>query len=371
MWTLARKNLIHEKARLAISIGGVAFAVVLIVLLRGLYLAYETKVSDYYDAMHVDAWVIQKGAADLLFSYSVLPDTMVNQLKDIEGIKDVYPYAARQMGFRINGRRVVLYIVAFNPRRQGPGPGPVRMDSGTRDIGNKEIVVERVFARKHGVGLGDTLDINGKHLKVAGICSGSDMVVFQYGFVTRKCARKLLDMQNMCTGFLIDYKPGAYVDDVKSDVESLEGTATVKSLSEMVQANQRVISESFLPVLGVLLTLGFFIGVAVIGLTIYSAVLEHRREYGILKAVGARTRQMLLVVTVQAVASAVAGYVVGIGVSLLAARAAEEWVPQFITHIQTVDVLLVGAAALLMGIIAAVVPLRKIAQVDPAVVFRA
>jgi ABC-type lipoprotein release transport system permease subunit len=63
--------------------------------------------------------------------------------------------------------------------------------------------------------------------------------------------------------------------------------------------------------------------------------------------------------------------VVGIGVSLLAARAAELWVPQFITRIQVVDVALVGVAALLMGLVAAVVPLRRIAQVDPAVVFRA
>jgi ABC-type lipoprotein release transport system permease subunit len=36
-----------------------------------------------------------------------------------------------------------------------------------------------------------------------------------------------------------------------------------------------------------------------------------------------------------------------------------------------VDVALVGVAALLMGLVAAVVPLRRIAQVDPAVVFRA
>ena len=43
---------------------------------------------------------------------------------------------------------------------------------------------------------------------------------------------------------------------------------------------------------------------------------------------------MLVVVAVQAMFAAVAGYFVGIGVSLLAARGAEEWVPQFITNIQ-------------------------------------
>jgi len=35
--SLAWKNLVREKTRLAISVGGVAFAVVLILLVRGLY----------------------------------------------------------------------------------------------------------------------------------------------------------------------------------------------------------------------------------------------------------------------------------------------------------------------------------------------
>lgn len=86
MWTLARRNLLKEKARLAISIGGVAFAVVLMVLLRGLYVAYETKVGDYYVAMRVDAWVVQRGSADLLYSYSVLPAEAETQLRDVDGV---------------------------------------------------------------------------------------------------------------------------------------------------------------------------------------------------------------------------------------------------------------------------------------------
>lgn len=371
MWTLARKNLLKEKARLAISIGGVAFAVVLMVLLRGLYVAYETKVSDYYRAMDVDSWVLQRGCADLVFSYSVLAAENEDDLRDLEGVADVIPYTARQLGFDLDGHDVVLYVVAFSPSRAGPGPGPVAMDSGRRDITDDEIIVDKVFARKNGVELGDSLRINGEDLTVAGISSGGDMVVFQYGFVTRRRARTLLETRSSVTAFLVRYEPGASEAAVREGIGSIDATATVKSVTDMVKANKRVVNEGFLPVLGVLLVIGFLIGVAVIGLTIYSAVLEHRREYGVLKAVGARTRQMLVVVTVQAVCSAVAGYVVGIGVSLLAARAAELWVPQFITRIQVVDVALVGVAALLMGLVAAVVPLRRIAQVDPAVVFRA
>ena len=371
MLTLARKNLFKEKARLAISIGGVAFAVTLIVLLRGLYLAYETKIGDFLEGMNVNAWVLQKGTADLIFSYSVLPDALGDRLEDIYGVQEAIPYTARQVGFTLNGKNVVIYVVGFNPDRQGSGPGPLRMDSGKRHISNREIIVDRVFARKNGVQIGDTLTLNDQQLKVAGISTGGDMVVFQYGFVTRWRARKLMDLKDIDTGFLLIYDKGAPPGFIKDQVETIDPTLTVKSMPEMVKANQRVVNEGFLPVLGVLLVIGFFIGVAVIGLTIYSAVLEHRREYGVLKAVGARTHQMLVVVAVQAMFSALAGYAVGVGVSLLAAKGAEEWVPQFITTITRSDLAIVGGAAVLMGLIAAFVPLGKIAQVDPAVVFRA
>lgn len=372
MLTLAGKNLFKEKTRLLISIGGVAFAVVLIVLLRGLYLAYETKVNDYYESMAVDAWVLQQGSADLAFSYSRLPLAMADRLERIYGVREVIPYSARQLGFRIGGRDVALKIAAFNPHRTGSGPGPLAMDSGTRHITDRQIIVDKVFARRHGVEVGDHLVVNDQRLEVAGLSKGGDMVVFQYGFVTRKRARKLLESKDLVTAFLLVYEKDAPVGYVRDQVRAMSGGGVmVKSLPEIIKANRRVINEGFLPVLGVLLAIGFFIGVAVIGLTIYSAVLEHRRDYGILKAVGARNGQMLLVVGVQAVFSAMAGYVVGVGVSLLAARGAERWVPQFITSIQPRDLALVAVAAFCMGLIAAFIPLRRIATVDPAVVFRA
>ena len=372
MLTLARRNLLKEKTRLAISVGGVAFAVVLIVLLRGLYLAYETKVADYYESMHVGAWVLQRGSADLAFSYSRLPRSMADRLRHIYGVADVIPYSSRHIGFRLDGKDVTMKIAAFDPARRGSGPGPLAMKSGTRQIDDDEIIIDEVFARRHGVSLGDTLDIKDEKLRVAGISKGGDMVVFQYGFVTRHRARSLLESKDVVTAFLLVYDDDAPQGFVEDQVGAMsDGAVMVKSLPEMVTANQRVINEGFLPVLGVLLTIGFCVGVAVIGLTIYSAVLEHRRDYGILKAVGARTGQMLLVVAVQALVSAMAGYAVGVGVSLLAARGAELWVPQFITSIQPRDLALVGVAAVCMGLIAAVIPLGKIAKVDPAVVFRA
>lgn len=370
MWTLARKNLLKERARLAISIGGVAFAVALMILLRGLYLAYEHKVVDFYTAMQVDAWVMQSGSADMLHSYSVLPSALEPVLRETDGVAEVIPYMARELGFKLRGRDVVLYIAGFEPGQKGAGPGPQRMDSGRGAISDAEIVVDKVFAHRNGVSIGDRITILGQKLKVAGISSGGDVVMFQYGFVTNARARTLLQSKDLVNAFLLRLAPGADLNSVAERVKAEAPDTVLKGVPQVVRENERIVKEGFLPVLGVLLVIGFCVGVAVIGLTIYSAVLEHRREYGVLKALGARPIQMFMVVAVQALGAAALGYAAGIIVSLLAARAAEIWVPQFITRILVWDVALVGVAALLMGLIAAVIPLRSIVRVDAAVVFR-
>ena len=284
-------------------------------------------------SMDVDAWVLQQGSADLLFSYSVLPEELGDHLEDIYGVDEAVPYTARQVGFKIGSRDVVLYVVGFDPDRDGPGPGPVAMVAGTSAITNRQIVVDKVFAQ----------EVRRRPRRRAGhqrpeARGRGHQRRRRHGGVPVRLRHPLARAQAAGDTGHRDGLP-AHLR-ARTSRPASSGTrsspwrpATVKSLAQMIKANRRVVNEGFLPVLGVLLVIGFFIGVAVIGLTIYSAVLEHRREYGVLKAVGARTRQMLVVVAVQAIFSAVAGYVVGVGVSLLAAQGAEEWVPQFITNI--------------------------------------
>ena len=71
--SLALRNLLRERTRLAISVGGIAFAVTLIVLVRGLFVAYQTRVADYFDGVDTDLWVLQSGTADFFHSFSLLP----------------------------------------------------------------------------------------------------------------------------------------------------------------------------------------------------------------------------------------------------------------------------------------------------------
>lgn len=368
MWSLALKNLFKEWVRLLVSIGGVAFAVTLIVLLRGLFVAYETKVSDYFGRTGSEMWVLQKGTADFFHSFSFVPDEIRAHVAAIDGVEEVRPYLARQIGFEIDGEETLVYLAGFDP--DDPVTGPVRMEDGTLQVGSNGIVVDKVFASQQGVDLGDHLVLNEVDLKVAGISSGGDMIMYQYAYVRTDVARTILDMPAHDNALLVDLVRDSDRRRIAAQIEGLSPGLETRTTEKVINDNQKVINDGFLPVIAVLLAIGFLVGVAVIGLTIYSAVLEKRREYGMLKAVGAKSRQMAALVAAQALIAAAGGYLVGLGLAWALDRFVGTRVPQFATEIVVMDLVRLGLAAVAMAVIASLIPLSRIARIDPAEVFR-
>ncbi len=69
--------------------------------------------------------------------------------------------------------------------------------------------------------------------------------------------------------------------------------------------------------------LGLLVGVVVVAQTIYSATVDHIREYGTLKAMGATNGYLYRVIVKQAAVSAVIGYAIAMAVALAVAHASQ------------------------------------------------
>jgi putative ABC transport system permease protein len=103
---------------------------------------------------------------------------------------------------------------------------------------------------------------------------------------------------------------------------------------------------------------------------IYTATVERMREYGVLKAVGAKNRHLYSVVIIQALLSLTLGLALAISLVWLLDLTLP-WLNSGINFVLTpAAVSRVGLAALFIGVIAAVAPAWQIAQLDPARVFR-
>jgi putative ABC transport system permease protein len=118
------------------------------------------------------------------------------------------------------------------------------------------------------------------------------------------------------------------------------------------------------------LIISFIVGLAVAGLTIYTATIEKAREYGILKAEGFTNRDLYRLVFEQSLVTGLLGFLIGAGLTLIVAPFAQQSVPQFVVFVRWQDIGAVAGTTLVMSLLAAYIPIRRLTSIDPVSVFK-
>ena len=114
--------------------------------------------------------------------------------------------------------------------------------------------------------------------------------------------------------------------------------------------------------------LGCLVGIVVVAQTLYSSTMEHLREFGTVKAIGGSNLDIYRMLARQASISAVLGFVLGyVPAQLLKPLIAKADLKLIIVPELTLSVF-VGTVVLCL--VSALVSFRKVASIDPALVFR-
>lgn len=365
MLFLARKNLFAEKTRLLISIGGVAFAVLLMFVIGGLYRGWQTKLTVYLQSLTADFVVGQQGSADTTHSMSFLPASLGATVRQVVGVTDLDDFMGRQIMVSKDTKEYRIFLVGFDPKTGQNGP--LGITAGTKDIRDGQVVIDRAFARKSGYALGSTMSIAGQPLTVAGISTQGDGLIYQYVYVTKNDARAILQLGPMINYFLVQ---AADLASTRERLVQQFPELTIMTKQEFIDNNRALVTETFLPIVGVLVAIAFFVGSAIVGLTIYTATIEKSREYGMLKAIGSSNGLLYRIVLEQSLIAGTIGFALGLALSLVVSWLASLLVAGFISTISVQDAFGVFGAAVLMSLIAAWVPARRLGSIDPALVFK-
>src|SRR5438094_7885471 len=113
MVPIARRNLLADKVKLLVAVGGVTLAIVLIVVVHSLYQGVRRETDIFIHNLPGDIWITQRGTTDLVFSNSNLPTTAASAVRSIEEVERVYTLNGRLMAFDVNGREVRTYVMAL------------------------------------------------------------------------------------------------------------------------------------------------------------------------------------------------------------------------------------------------------------------
>ena len=370
---LARRNLTHDRVRLAVTLTGIVFAVVLMVVELGLFVGFTVTTSNLIDNSRADPWVTSKHVPYIELGVP-FTERKLYQVRVVPGVADAEKFILRWTQWkRHDGRQESVQIVGINPDKPLVGPWNL-VEGSVADLKKPDaIIIDETYKDKLGVTrAGEVFELNGRRARIVGFTRGiRAFTTSPHVFTAFKNAQNYTRLPEDQTIFvLVKVAPGADRNQVRGDI-----VAHVKDVDVFTRAEFSRMTRSYWMFttgagVAVLLAafLGLVVGFVVVAQTIYATTVDHLREFGTLKAIGASNRYIYKVILKQASISAVIGYALGMSVSLLVVRASQHGgAAILVPWPMAVGMFFV---TLFMCAGAAVVSIRKVTRLDPAIVFK-
>jgi putative ABC transport system permease protein len=370
---LARRNLFHDKIRLLVTLTGIAFSVVLMVVQWGLFQGFSSSTSNLIDHSGADLWVTAKNTAyiDQAIHFN---ERKYYKVLATPGVGQAVKYIARWSVWKEpNGRSESVDVVGYDP--DVPLGQPWGMVAGDPQQVKRPngVIIDRMYEDKLAASkIDDRAEVFGYRARVVGFTSGiRAFTTAPYVFTTFKNAQDYTGFNQDETNFvLVKASPGVDIKKLKEDLKARLPDNDVYETAEFSAMTRHYWMFTTGAGVAVLMAaiLGLVVGIAVVAQTIYATTMDHIREYGTLKAMGAPNSYVLGVIMTQAAIAAGFGYAIGMAVSLLVVHGAAKGGANIVLTWQTA--LLMAILTLFMCLTAAVVSVKKIFSLDPAMVFK-
>jgi putative ABC transport system permease protein len=299
---------------------------------------------------------------------SALPLSVKNQVRAVPGVASVTPVLYLTNLVVSGDNRHLAYVIGL-PRKALAG-GPWRIVAGKALPLSREAIIDRRVAEQSGIGLGDTVEILGEEFTVAGLSEGTANLTNSVAFIAWADFARLRGEGATASYLLATVVPGQSPEVVARRIEALVHDVTAQTRQAFAAQERKVVNDMSTDLITIMNLVGVLIGMAVMALTVYTATLARRAEYGVLKALGARTRQLYGVVLAQALISVAIGFVLALAFTLALAAIVPLTGANLFLQVRGAALLKLGAVALIITAVSAILPIKQIAGLDPATVFR-
>ena len=359
---LGRRNLLADGRRLGASAVAVGLAIMLILLLAGLWAGIRAQATLYEDHTGAQLYVVSPGTQGLFTDGSSVSRRDVALARRLPGVQWAAPVRTRFAILDLHGKKAAVGLVGAVPGDRG---GVWALDRGRAPRADDEIVVDRILAERHDLNVGSMITVTGSHLRVVGVSRDTSAFMTGLVFVTHRATDLALRSPDTTSAVMIGTNTPVAV---RARLEA--AGLTVLDRDQIRGAALRLATRIYGTPMALMVGVGLVAGTLVIALIAYTAVSERRREYGIVKAIGATGWRLARLAIAQTFGIAAAGALAG-AVLFGVGRAIIEWYrPQFLVVLDPSAVIRAGIALALMATVAALLPARRLTHLDPAVAYR-
>jgi putative ABC transport system permease protein len=370
IFTLASRNLFHDRIRLVATLVGIVFSVVLFTVQLGLFLGFERMVTTMIDHAPADLWIAPADTKGFEAT-ALLEGRERFRALAVAGVADVTPV---MIGFtywrRPSGKsQTPVFLIGTAPG----GLQPWNIVQGSiADLSTPQAVaVDRSYFERLGVSeLGDYGEIGDKKAHVAAVTSDiRSFTTTPYVFMPLDRARAYLGVPaSSATYFLVRTAPGANVNQVQQRL-----AAALPNLDIITPDEFRRRSRSYwlfgtgagAALFGSAI-LGIVVGTVIVAQTLYSSTKDHLSEFATLRAMGSSRRYLYQTILWQALMTAIIGFALAACGSLGLARVSTETALPIVMTPTLIVALF--ALTVTMSIVSAISAIVVVTRVDPVTV---
>jgi len=372
MWHLAQRLLLHDRIKFVIAGAGVSVSVFLVLVQIGLYFGFMENASNLIDHARADLWVLGVGNENFDLCGRI-DERSFYRVRGTPGVEHAerlilgwgfmkMPEGGAQ-GVEVVG--VERGATLFQPWNIVEG------DAARISESDGAIVDRSEFDKLQIRGVGERREIFGVSARIVALTQGirsftTSPFVFTNLQSARAYSRYAPDELNFV---LVRAAPGTDLVELKARPSRLPGLEafTAHEFSERARSywsNRTGVGVGFF----MTAVMGLIVGMVIVGQILYNATLDHAREYGTMKAMGAENVTVMRVVLYQAVLSALVGVTIGIPMALGMRAVLRLANLNVVFYPWLVLATIFGIVA--MCVIAALIPMLRIIRLDPAMVFK-
>jgi len=378
MGWIALKMLVHDRAKYLGLVVGVAVSILLINQQVGVFIGMLLRSpAIVHDAPEASIWVMDPGLKNM---DTVFPmrDTELGRVRGVNGVRWAVPFFKSSATLRtFNGLLESGVLIGVDDTTL-IGLPPVFKLGSAEDLRHPDAIAigvdnyNRLFPGQP-LQLGQILELNDRRAVLSAIVVDSPKFTNSVTVFTRysQALSYTNNGRRQMSFVLAHEQPGENASDVARRISEQTGLLALTSSQFSWKLILFVFLHTGIPIsIGTVIVLGVLTGICVVGLLFNMFVMENIRHFAMLKAIGATNRLLLRMVLLEALLVGLVGYGLGLGLAALFF--------DFTSHNENFrGFRLPGSVALATAILAlgmiflsAILAMRRVLRVEPAMVFR-
>jgi putative ABC transport system permease protein len=221
--------------------------------------------------------------------------------------------------------------------------------------------------------LGRTLEMNDRRVVIAAISEASapfatfPIVYSRYSLALQLIGRESRQLSAVLAAPKSGFSPQQLAERISADT----GLHAVTREGFFWQTVRYYLENTGIPVnFGITIAIALIVGTVVAGQTFYIFTIENLRQFGALKAIGVSNRRLVGLIVMQALIVAAIGYGIGLGLcGLFFEVTLHQTATRGITLLWQ-NAAGVAAVIFIVVVLASLLSIRRVVQLEPAIVFR-